>query len=123
MKTDDDLPGSRPPAARSGGTFVYIFACPDGALYVGSAKDVSRRASLHQAGRGAKFTHDHPEGKLVYVEGPFDLAEAIRRERQLKGWSRAKKIALIAGNVTALRAFSRPREQCRSSTNLLHHTS
>jgi putative endonuclease len=46
--------------------------CPDGSFYIGSAKDVRRRITLHQSGRGAKFTHDHPAVKLVYFEGPSD---------------------------------------------------
>jgi predicted GIY-YIG superfamily endonuclease len=43
----------------------------------------------------------------VYVEGPFDLTEAVRREFQLKRWSRAKKLALIRGDAHTLHALSR----------------
>jgi putative endonuclease len=105
----------RPASNRSafpspGGVFVYILACPDGALYVGSAKDVSRRTRLHQAGRGAKFTHDHAVGKIVYVEGPFDLTEAVRREFQLKRWSHAKKRAFIRGDRSLLKILSQSRD-------------
>jgi putative endonuclease len=90
--------------------FVCILSCPDGSFYVGSAKDVNRRISLHQAGRGAKFTHDHLAVKLVYVEGPFDLTEAVRREFQLKRWSHAKKLALIRGDSAKLKTLSRSRD-------------
>jgi putative endonuclease len=104
---DDDPPAINPPARSPGGVFVYILTCPDGSFYVGSAKDVSRRIRLHQSGRGAKFTHDHLRAKLVYVEGPFDLTEAVRREFQIKGWSRAKKLALIRGKCDRLKQLSR----------------
>src|SRR5258708_3492989 len=61
-----DLPTINPPAVHAGGVFVYIVAGEDGTLYVGSAKDVSRRIRLHRTGRGAKFTHDHGGARLVY---------------------------------------------------------
>jgi putative endonuclease len=86
---------------------VYVLFCPDGSFYIGSAKDVRRRITLHQSGRGAKFTNDHPAVKLVYFEGPFDLTEAVRREFQLKRWSRAKKMALICHDAHTLHALSR----------------
>jgi len=104
---DIDFPPVDPPARSPGGVFVYILRCPDGSYYVGSAKDVSRRTGLHQAGRGAKFTHDHSAVKLIYVEGPFSLEEAVRREFQIKGWSRAKKTALIGGEYDQLKQLSR----------------
>jgi putative endonuclease len=107
---DVDLPAINPPPAFPGGVFVYILMCPDGSFYVDNAKDLSRRISLHQASRGAKFTHDHPAVKHVYFEGPFDLADAVRREFQLKRWSRAKKLALIRSDALALHALNRSRD-------------
>ena len=107
---DLDPPAINPPPASPCGVFVYILMCPDGSFYVGSAKDVSRRISLHQAGRGAKFTHDHPTVKLVYFEGPFGPTEAVGREFQLKRWSRAKKLALIRSDALVLHALSRSRD-------------
>ena len=104
---DNDQPVINPPEPIPGGTFVYILACAQGALSVGSARDVSRRMVLHRTGRGTKFTNDHAHARLVYVEGPFDLKTAIRRERQLKCWSRAKKLALIAGDRRRLKELSR----------------
>jgi putative endonuclease len=108
--TAANLPTIAPPAFLGEGVFIYILADPHEALYVGSAKDVSRRINLHRIGRGAKFTHDHPVLKLVYVEGPFDLTEAVRREFQIKRWSRAKKLALIRGDQPRLKALSRSRD-------------
>jgi predicted GIY-YIG superfamily endonuclease len=90
--------------------YVYLLQSVDGSLYVGSAKDVSRRTNLHRTGRGAKFTHDHPAATLVYVEGPFDLKIAIQRELQIKRWSRAKKEALIREDRELLKTLSRSRD-------------
>lgn len=89
---------------------MYILTWPDGSFYLGSAKDVSRRIRLHQAGRGAKFTHDHSAVKLVCVQGPSDLTKAVRREFQLRHWSRAKKLALIRRDTRTLHTLSRSRD-------------
>ncbi|MDB6093162.1 MAG: nuclease superfamily protein [Verrucomicrobia bacterium] len=105
-----DFPEVSPPAPALNAVFVYILATITGAYYVGSAKDVSCRIRLHCSGRGAKFTEDNGAVKLVYVEGPLDLRTAIQREFQLKGWSRAKKEALIHGNHATLRHLSQSRD-------------
>jgi putative endonuclease len=102
MNQRDDLshlPTREPPAPVSGNSFVYILACLDGAVYVGSAGDLAKRLAEHGGSRGAKFTRDHPGPRLVYVEGPLALTLAVQRERQLKRWSRAKKLALIRNHT------------------------
>jgi len=76
MNQRDDLsqlPTREPPAPVSGNAFVYILACSDGAFYVGSAGDVAKRLAEHGGPKGAKFTHDHPGGRRIYVEGPLSL--------------------------------------------------
>ena len=61
----------------------------DGSLYVGSTPDLSRRIDQHQAGRGGRTTEIHP-GELIYYEACRSLAEARKREKQLKtGYGRA----------------------------------
>ena len=82
--------------------FVYILACEDGSLYIGSARDLAKRLTEHGGHRDAKFTRDHPGGRLVYIDGPFSDFAALKRERQLKRWSRAKKLALIRNQTAAL---------------------
>jgi putative endonuclease len=91
MNRDDlsHLPTREPPAPVSGNAFIYILACPDSAIYVGSAGDVAKRLTEHGGPKGAKFTRGHRGGRLIYVEGPFSIALALQRERQLKRWSRA----------------------------------
>jgi len=82
---------------RSRGPFyVYILANRrHGTLYVGVTNDVSRRIFEHRAGVGAVFTRRYSVHRLVWME-PYDrVADAIAREKQLKGWNRAWKIRLI----------------------------
>jgi putative endonuclease len=113
MNKSDDLTNLRtlePPPPVDGYVFVYILACLDGALYIGSASDLVRRLKEHGEPKGAKFTRDHPGGRLVYFEGPFLIEPALKRERQLKRWSRAKKLALVQNQIGLLRKLSQSRE-------------
>jgi putative endonuclease len=102
-----------PPPPGDGHAFVYILACSDGSLYIGSASDLGLRLSQHGGSEGAKFTRDHPGGRLVYFEGPLPTAITLRRERQLKRWSRAKKLALIQHQAVALMRLGESREKPR----------
>jgi predicted GIY-YIG superfamily endonuclease len=90
VKRDDltSLPSLEPPPAVSGHAFVYMLVCSDGALYIGSTGNLLVRLKEHGGPNGAKFTRDHPGGRLVYFEGPFSIRIALQRERQLKRWSR-----------------------------------
>lgn len=97
------------PERLDGSAFVYILESGDGTLYVGQSCDVRERLRKHSLGLGSKHTHDHPDVRLVYVEGPLAPLEAVPRERQLKGWSRAKKVALISGDLATLKRLSRRR--------------
>ncbi len=82
--------------------FTYILECSDGSYYTGSTKDLERRLLQHQAGEGAKHTRNHLPVKLIYFEEFTRIDEAFYREKQIQGWSRAKKGALIRGNLGAL---------------------
>lgn len=104
------LPTLTCPRPVDGLAFVYILACLEGALYIGSTTDLGVRLAQHDRQEGTKFTRDHRGGRLVYYEGPFELAIALQRERQLKRWSRAKKLALIQKQVAVLRELSQSRE-------------
>jgi len=89
--------------------YVYILRCADNSLYVGSAQDVSSRVKAHNDGRGATYTFKHGPVRLIYSETFGSEAEAVRRERQLKRWSREKKEALVAGDLRELRHLSKRR--------------
>lgn len=79
------------------GTFhVYILASrPHGTLYVGVTRDLVRRVWEHAHADQAGFTKAHGVNRLVYFEAFEDVEQAIAREKQLKGWRRDWKIALI----------------------------
>jgi putative endonuclease len=75
--------------------FVYIMASKSGTLYTGVTNDIERRVFEHKIGLNEGFTKKYGCKKLIYYE-QFDLiVDAIRREKQIKGWVRKKKEALI----------------------------
>jgi putative endonuclease len=76
--------------------FVYMVRCADGTLYTGYAKDPARRAQLHNAGRGAKYTLGRRPVSLVYIERFRSLGKALSREHALKRATRRQKELLIA---------------------------
>ena len=75
--------------------FVYLVLCSDDTLYTGWAVDVEARVKTHNAGRGAKYTRARRPVQLVYSEELPTRADAMRREREIKRWPRAKKQALF----------------------------
>ena len=79
--------------------FVYVLRCADDRLYIGVTDDVLRRVSKHNEGTASWFTAQRRPVEVVYVEARATRLSAFRRERQLKGWTRAKKEALIAGDL------------------------
>ncbi len=94
--------------------YMYILECADGSFYVGSTKDLRSRIEQHHHGKGSRHTAARGEAKLVYYE-PFDrIDEAFAREKQIQGWSRAKKIALITENHHLLPPLSQNRSGCAS---------
>ncbi len=72
--------------------------CADGTLYTGLARDPQARAKVHNSGKGAKYTRSRLPVSLVYCEECESLSAALKRERQLKPWPRARKEALIAAH-------------------------
>jgi predicted GIY-YIG superfamily endonuclease len=82
---------------------VYMLRCSDGAFYVGMTADLDKRVTQHNAGTGSMFTARRRPVSLVFAEQYPARSDAIRRERQLKGWTRAKKAALIGGNIALLK--------------------
>ena len=74
--------------------FVYIMSSHSGTLYIGMTNSIYRRALQHKSGEIEGFASKYHCNQLVYYEG-FDIRRAIDREKQLKGWRRSKKIALI----------------------------
>jgi putative endonuclease len=77
--------------------YMYILECSDGSYYTGSTTDLERRLAQHQNGEGANHTKKRLPVKLVYFEEYSRIDEAFYREKQVQGWSRKKKEALIKG--------------------------
>ncbi len=87
--------------------WMYILECADGSYYVGSTKDLERRIVEHQTGLGAKYTSRRLPVKLVYGEEYDRVADAYFREKQVQGWGRAKREALINGECESLPALAK----------------
>ena len=75
--------------------FVYILASHSRVLYTGVTRDLLRRVHQHRLGRIPGFTHDYCVTRLVYFEETPSARSAFERERQIKGWSREKKLRLV----------------------------
>jgi putative endonuclease len=98
--------------------YAYMLRCADGSYYVGSTTDLERRLWEHNEGLGPRYTRR--PGRLPVVlawSHEYDsIADAFAFEKQLQGWSRAKREALIAGDYEALPAlakkdFTKPRSE------------
>ncbi|HEV7292568.1 MAG TPA: GIY-YIG nuclease family protein [Devosia sp.] len=82
---------------------VYILRCADGAYYTGlTRRPVEERVWQHNAGVVEAYTKSRRPVELVYAESYERIIDAIERERQIKGWTRRKKEALIRGDFDAL---------------------
>ena len=75
--------------------YVYILASYRDTLYTGVINDLERRVHEHKQGLGSQFTRKYNVSKLVYYEATGDVTSAIEREKQIKAWRRAKRVALI----------------------------
>jgi putative endonuclease len=90
------------------GAFVYILRCADDSFYVGTTRDtLDQRLAQHDDGTFGGYTTSRRPVILVYSEHFERIEEAIASERRLKGWSHAKKQALIDGDMDALRTLAR----------------
>lgn len=82
--------------------WIYILECSDGSFYTGSTIDIARRFKQHQDGDGANHTKKRLPVKIVYLEKHERIDQAFYREKQVQGWSRKKKEALIKRENTTL---------------------
>ncbi|MDZ4204099.1 MAG: GIY-YIG nuclease family protein [Bacteroidales bacterium] len=83
--------------------YMYILECCDGSYYTGSTNNLDLRLAQHQNGDGANHTKKRLTVKLVYFEEYQRIDEAFYREKQIQGWSRKKKEALINGMTDELK--------------------
>jgi putative endonuclease len=93
------------------GAFVYMLRCADGSYYVGSAtgEDLWKRVTEHETGAYPGYTYTRRPVHLVWSEYFEQITDAIAVERKIKGWSRAKKEALISGDWSEIKLLARRR--------------
>lgn len=97
--------------------WMYILACSDGSYYTGSTNNLELRLAQHQAGEGANHTKKRLPVTLVYFEEFQRIDEAFYREKQVQGWSRNKKEALIHGIPEKLNELAK----CMNETSHIHY--
>jgi len=93
--------------------WLYILRLKSGQLYIGSTIDLNRRVEEHYSGQACRTTKLDPLVKVVYSELLLTFSDARKREAQIKRWSRAKKEALVAGDMVKLRNLSKSRNKKR----------
>jgi putative endonuclease len=91
--------------------FVYILECSDKTLYVGYTTNLEARHQQHSDGRGGRYTSIRLPVRLVYSERCNSGAAALKRERQITRWTRAKKEALVARDCELLKRLSPTRRR------------
>jgi putative endonuclease len=90
--------------------YVYIVQCRDGFYYTGITNNLEKRIDEHNAGKDVfAFTYKRRLVMLKYFERFTDVKQAIAREKQLKGWSRAKKKALFNEDYNLLKELAKGR--------------
>ena len=72
--------------------FVYVLHCSNNSLYTGISTDPNKRFLDHKNGTGGKYTRSFPPLKIIYLEKMSTKSTALKREAEIKKWSRAKKI-------------------------------
>ncbi|WP_315719150.1 MULTISPECIES: GIY-YIG nuclease family protein [unclassified Bradyrhizobium] len=101
------------------GAYLYILLCADGRLYIGTTRtSLELRLAQHNDGSFGGYTLTRRPVQLIYSQWFERITDAIENERRLKKWTRAKKEALIRGDLDALQALSARRttfEEARDS--------
>jgi len=90
---------------------VYMLQLQNGCIYVGCTDDLGRRLAEHRSGNGGKTTSDSLPVALIYSESLPDRSAAAKRERQLKRWSRVKKLALAGSRFDVLHHLAKRRRR------------
>ncbi len=88
---------------------MYILECADRTLYVGSTRFLEHRLARHNEGDGAAYTRNRLPVRLLYFEQFDRVADAYRREKQIQGWSRSKRLALVHGKLDRLPGLAKKR--------------
>jgi putative endonuclease len=92
---------------------VYILKCLDNSYYTGKTHDLDKRLDEHQTGKYKGYTFKRRPVQLVFAKEFYSMVDAITAKRQIKGWSRAKKEALINGNFNLLHQLA----ECKNDSH------
>ncbi len=87
--------------------WVYILRCADGTYYTGATTNIENRLDQHARGEGARYTAKRLPVTYLWSEELPTIHDAADAEKQIQGWSRAKKEALMRGDWSALMALSK----------------
>ena len=98
--------------------YVYVMASISRVLYVGMTNDLRRRVWEHKLGQTPGFTKRYNVNRLVYFVATNDVRVAIEREKQIKGWSRSKKIKLIEEGNPDWKDLSQDWDEAGQTANL-----
>ncbi|HEY3451772.1 MAG TPA: GIY-YIG nuclease family protein [Myxococcales bacterium] len=91
--------------------WVYILQLADGTFYTGQTDDLERRLAQHDVGEGSFYAAKRHSVRCVWSQEFPTRQDAFERERQIKNWSHAKKVALITGNWEELKRLSKGKNQ------------
>ena len=72
--------------------FVYIILCEDRSFYTGITNNLEKRLAEHKSGKGGRYTRSHKPLKIIYSEQLLTQSEALKREIEIKSWSKKEKI-------------------------------
>jgi len=97
-------------------SWVYILKCSDGSYYIGCTSNLEQRIQEHNFMKYDNYTSTRLPVELVYSQQFASITDAIFAERQIKGWSRRKKEALINGDFDLLHNLS----ECKNETSYKH---
>jgi len=93
--------------------YVYILQCSDGSYYTGITENLELRYEQHRQGKRGSYTYKRRPVVLVFQQEFMDVLQAIFFEKKIKGWTRAKKKALIEGDFDMLQILA----ECRNATH------
>ena len=95
--------------------WVYIIQCKDKSFYTGSTSNLQTRIYQHENNLVSCYTRNKQPLSLVFQQEFESIEDAIKAERQIKGWTRKKKIALIGGDFDLLHELSKCKNESKSN--------
>ncbi len=76
--------------------YVYILLCEDKSLYTGISNNPQKRFLVHRSGKGGRYTRSFKPLRIIHLEEYNSKQEALKREKQIKGWNREEKIKILS---------------------------